>query len=105
LKFSAPRKRDHIRIVSSTATDAEDALGDLLDEAESLPLTAAGLPGEKTTTLLVCSWPATVKLARKTHVQSRKSLKSSGSTFAFVGVHFGVLEGSSRIKKTVCKLM
>lgn len=40
-----------------------------------------------------------VKLARKTHVESRKSLKSSGSTFAFVGVHFGVLEGRSRINK------
>jgi hypothetical protein len=31
-------------------------LGDLLDEAEALPLVASGLPGETTTTLLVCRW-------------------------------------------------
>lgn len=61
-----PRKRDHVRIVSTTATDPEDALGDLLDEAESLPLTATGVPGEKTTTLLVCSWAKIAsKLAQK----------------------------------------
>eukprot|EP00438_Fugacium_kawagutii_P032600 Skav233145 [mRNA] locus=scaffold1669:42094:66418:+ [translate_table: standard] len=51
---AAPRKKDHIRIVSTTARDSEEVLEDLLDEAEALPMTATGADGEKTTTLLVC---------------------------------------------------
>ena len=54
-EFSA-RKKDHIRIVSSTARASEEVLGDLLDEAEALPLVASGAAGETTTTLLVCRW-------------------------------------------------
>lgn len=50
------KKKDHIRIVSSTARASEAVLGDLLDEAEALPLVASGETGETTTTLLVCPY-------------------------------------------------
>lgn len=51
---AGPRKKDHVRIVSTTARDPEEVLEDLLDEAEALPMIATGAHGEKTTTLLVC---------------------------------------------------
>lgn len=59
---AGPRKKDHVRIVSTTARDPEEVLEDLLDEAEALPMTATGASGEKTTTLLVCPCCASLSL-------------------------------------------